>query len=91
MVFILHTDVLKPGEDAVEPIALMAAPILINICYTLGWITEIFLNGIGWNGSKKVGPLLLKAGLVLSLTVAMIPSVYWGVYWLVQLAGIISK
>ena len=32
---------LQPGEDAVEPIALVAAPFVINILYTLGWIVEL--------------------------------------------------
>jgi hypothetical protein len=35
---------LSPGEDAVEPMALMAAPFVINILYTLGWVVEIQLR-----------------------------------------------
>ena len=31
---------------------------------------------------ERLGPLLLKLGLGFSLFVALLPSVYWGVYWL---------
>ena len=31
--FISNADELAPGEDAVEPIALLAAPFLVNIAY----------------------------------------------------------
>jgi hypothetical protein len=42
--FISRTNALKPGEDAVEPIALLAAPVVMNICYTAGWVVEGFLD-----------------------------------------------
>ena len=32
---------LQPGEDAVEPLALLAAPFVINVLYSLGWIAEL--------------------------------------------------
>jgi hypothetical protein len=38
---IVSGDVLKPGEDAVEPLAIMITPLLFNICYTLGWLVEV--------------------------------------------------
>src|SRR6185503_20909678 len=44
--FISRTNALKPGEDAVEPIALLAAPVVMNICYTAGWVVEGFLDKV---------------------------------------------
>jgi hypothetical protein len=35
---------LKPGEDAIEPLELLMAPIFINIAYTLGWVVEVILR-----------------------------------------------
>src|SRR5262245_1914046 len=43
LICIATSGVLQPGEDAIEPIALMAAPLAIipiNICYTLGWLVD---------------------------------------------------
>jgi hypothetical protein len=42
--FIDKSGVLKPGEDAIEPLALLISPILINISYTLGWVVEVIIN-----------------------------------------------
>jgi hypothetical protein len=81
-VFITHCGVLAPGEDAEEPLAIIFAPFLINICYTAGWFVEIISRFIFRERIERLGPLLLKFGLGLSLSVALLPSVYWGVYWL---------
>src|SRR5882724_6044548 len=40
--FVSHTKALKPGEDPIEPFALLAAPFVVNALYTLGWIAEVF-------------------------------------------------
>jgi hypothetical protein len=39
--FISQSNVLESGEDAVEPIAIIFAPFLINIAYTAGWVVEL--------------------------------------------------
>jgi len=81
-VFITHCDVLEPGEDAEEPIVIILAPFLINVCYTGGWFVEIVSRFILRERVERLGPLLLKLGLGFSLLVALLPSVYWGFYWL---------
>jgi len=35
LLFIAMAEILKPGEDAVEPIALIIGPIMMNICYVV--------------------------------------------------------
>jgi len=64
-----------PGEDAVEPFAVMLAPIAANFCYTAGWIFELAVSLLGEENSRKLGPTLLKVGLVFSLIVVAIPPV----------------
>ncbi len=76
--FINKSGELKPGEDAIEPLALLMAPILINICYTLGWVVEITLRIFRRSGFQRVSCGLMKAGLLFSLAVVLFPSVYWG-------------
>lgn len=79
---------LKPGEDAVEPMALMAAAVIMNLCYTAGWVVELVLMAIRRHDAR-MGPLLFKAGTAFSLVVAVIPSAFWGVVALLKLARVI--
>ena len=88
--FISRTTELKPGEDAVEPIALLAAPVVMNICYTAGWVVEGFLDKAHSDEDEVLGPKLLRSGLKLSLFVVAIPSVFWGGYWLLRVVGLIK-
>src|SRR6187455_2657407 len=50
---------LQPGEDAVEPLALIAAPFVINALYTLGWLVEVSTRILVPNLSPRFGPILL--------------------------------
>jgi hypothetical protein len=75
---------LQPGEDAVEPIALIAAPFVINLLYTLGWLVEIparvYVPGL----SPRFGPLLLKLGLGFGLFLITGPAALWAGYRLLN-------
>lgn len=75
---------LKPGEDAIEPMALFIAPFAINICYTAGWLVESLLNVIRGNKSNLTGPMLLKLGLGFSVFIVLIPSTVWFVIWIIR-------
>jgi hypothetical protein len=74
----------KPGEDAIEPMALLAAPFVINIAYTFGWVAELFLYFIWRQRSNVIGPVLYKLGLYFSLVVVMLPSIVWCAIWIVR-------
>lgn len=82
--FILHSDALKPGEDAEEPLAILFAPVAVNICYTAGWILETLALKTGVGGKRLRGPLLMRVGLAFSLFVILLPSVLWGIFWAVH-------
>jgi len=89
--FILASGTLASGEDAVEPLTLIIAPIIANICYTLGWMVEIpcsFLFRLLIHDRVRViGPALFALGLVLSLLVVIFPAAFWGIYCLLHLAS----
>lgn len=88
--FVSKTNALPAGEDAVEPIALLAAPFIINFCYTAGWIIEIFSGKPYSKEGRVLGPILLKAGVKFSMVVVWLPAAYWGGYWLLQIVGLIK-
>jgi hypothetical protein len=81
---------LQPGEDAVEPLAMMMAPIIVNVLYTLGWIVEIVYRSIAPDVSPRFGPRLLKLGLGLGLFFSTLPAAYWSGYRLIQWVGVAS-
>jgi hypothetical protein len=65
---------LQPGEDAVEPLALLAAPVVVNVLYTLGWIVEVTARSFEPGLSRRFGPLLLELGLGLGLFLSTVPA-----------------
>lgn len=83
--FITAANVLKPGEDAVEPMALLLAPFGVNFCYTLGWIGELALRLLGGQRDDRIaGPILLGVGFALSLLIVLLPAALWSVFWLIR-------
>ena len=82
--FITNCDVLEGGEDAVEPMALFAAPILINIAYTAGSVVEITLKLISREDSRLVGPVLFMLGLGFTVLAVLFPSALWGAIWVIR-------
>jgi hypothetical protein len=81
---------LQPGEDAVEPLALLAAPFGINVLYTLGWLVEVSARLLVPGLSPRFGPIVLKLGLGLGLFLITLPAAIWAGYRFLQLARITS-
>ena len=81
---------LQPGEDAMEPLMLIVAPVGINILYTLGWVVEVPVRFIRPGLSAKFGPVLLKLGFGFGLLLITLPAAFWGGYRFLQLVGFLS-
>lgn len=88
---VVHSNVLSPGEDAVEPLALLVVPIAFNVCYTLGWIVEVPVRVIWPSLSWKAGTLLMLLGLVFSFCVLSLPAIFWVGYIALQAVGIVKS
>jgi hypothetical protein len=86
---ILGSGILRPGEDAVEPMALVAAPFAVNICYTFGWLVELVARLVRPSLTPRLGPRLLRLGLGFSMFVISIPALYWGGYRVLQLVHVV--
>jgi len=63
---------LEAGEDFYEPIMIPIFAFLCNICYTLGWLTELFIKR-----SLTYGPKMFKLGLYFTLFWIFLPSTIW--------------
>ncbi len=79
--FTSTSGLLRCGDDAFEPIALFFAPVMINICYTVGWIIECAAFLIKPLRNHIRGPILMRIGLCFSLFVIFVPTVFWGGLW----------
>lgn len=62
---------LEPGEDLIEPLAMIAFAFLCNVCYTFGWFTEIFIDK-----SKTYGPSMFRFGLIFTVVCVFIPPLF---------------
>ncbi len=67
---------LPPGEDLQEPMAIVGFGLLCNVCYTLGWLTEIM-----GKKSTTYGPYMYKAGLYLTLFAVFLPMIIHITLW----------
>ncbi len=72
---------LEAGDDAIEPMALLVAPILVNLCYTIGGPVELLLRVMRPDLHAKTGEWLYRAGICFSLFVISLPVVIWCVIW----------
>ena len=66
-----------PGENAEEPITLIAAPPEINFLITFEWFVEAPARIVISEPSLQFGSLLLKLGFVSSLLLITFPATIW--------------
>jgi hypothetical protein len=81
---------LRAGEDAIEPLVLMAAPIGINVLYTFGWLVEVPARLVFADVTREFGPSLLKIGLGIGIVLISLPAAFWVGYRLLQTIGVIT-
>lgn len=83
--FLVTSGQLPPGEDTVEPLSILAAPIMVplavNTCYTFGRIGELIWRAVSSKTNRQAGVILMKAGVGFSLFVVLFPMVWWGSIW----------
>jgi len=84
--FVLSSRHLAPGDDAVEPLGLLAAPVvvpvLVNVGYSLGAGAELLWRAVSRDRSRRAGGVLMRLGACASVFLALLPSALWGVLWL---------
>jgi hypothetical protein len=78
---------LEPGEDAVDAVAVMAAPIAVNLLYTLGWLVEVPARIVVPGLSARFGPCLLIVGIALAVALITLPAALWTAFRVLQWVG----
>lgn len=71
---------MEPGQNFIEPLLLALAPIVLNICYSAGWIVELGFRS-RW---PAIASLLMKVGLAFSVFALSLPALFWLVIWAVR-------
>ncbi len=93
-VSIICTGVLQRGEDVVEPVALLAmpiiGPIMVNICYTAGWLVDAPLRFLFPALRPRFTSWLFALGFAFSMLLVSLPAVYWGGYRLLQMLHLLQ-
>ena len=86
----------KGGEPVGVPdgIFLIAAPILFgivaNMCYTGGWIVELFARELLRRDTRRFAHVAFVSGVLFSIAVTFLPAVLAGVYSIGLLTGIVQ-
>ena len=75
----------KPGEDVEEPFGVIIGAIVFglaaNVCYTLGWITEIMWSGGDVARTEAMRPKVFRIGMILSVIITLLPGILFPVAW----------
>jgi len=79
--------VVEPGEDAMEPllvwVGVAAYGLAANLCYTLGWMTEILWTRGDTTLTEAIRPKVFRIGLAFSALVTLSPAVLIPLSWAV--------
>ena len=77
----------QPGEDVVEPLLVIAGGavfvIAANVCYTLGWVTELMWSEGDTSRTEAIRRRVYRRGLVFSALVVAAPGVLLAALWMI--------
>jgi hypothetical protein len=81
----LMSKLIPLGEDAIEPMGLVVLVVLYgamaNLCYTLGWVIELWGRKADPVTARQRGQWMFRAGLLFSCVLTSLPFWFACVYW----------
>ena len=84
---LIGSRLVKPGDDVVEPMAVIGGAALYvvaaNLCYTLGWITELLWSRGDASLAEAMRPAIYRRGLLFSLVLTLSPAILVPLAWAV--------
>jgi hypothetical protein len=82
----LMGQVVPPGEDAIEPMALVLGVvvygIMANLCYTLGWVIELRRRRTDPVAARQRGQWMFRAGMLFSGVLTSLPFGFGCLFWI---------
>lgn len=82
----LMSKLIPLGEDAIEPMGLVVLVVLYgamaNLCYTLGWIIELWRRKTDPVAARQRGQWMFRAGLLFSSVLTSLPFWFACVCWI---------
>ncbi len=66
---------LPPGAPGLGPVwrGVIAYGVLANVCYSLGWVTEVGMRALWGDEAPDAGPALFRQGLSFSIGLSLLP------------------
>lgn len=78
---IIGDNFVEPGEDVIEPALMIVGSIfygvIANICYTMGWVTELLWSDCNTSLTESIRPKIFRKGLVFSIVITFSPAILW--------------
>jgi len=82
IVALIGSHVFKLDQDLGSPfIAVAIYAVAANLCYTLGWITELLWTWGNTAQTSAIRPKVFRAGLVFSASLTLLPALVISLMW----------
>jgi|ERR1700733_1848446 hypothetical protein len=79
---LLGNRVFKPDVDFGKPfIGVVLYAVAANLCYTLGWVTELLWAWGNTDRTETVRPKVFRVGLIFSVGLTLLPPVVLSLTW----------
>jgi hypothetical protein len=85
--FLFNSDFGLPDPPLFAVISVMLYAVVVNICYTGGWIVELLIRSVWPEQADRFATLSLSLGLTLTILVTLLPGIVVGVAGIFGLAG----
>ncbi|SRR5712691_788864 len=82
---LIGSRLVRPGEDIEEPIGIVIGVIsyavAANLCYSLGWITELLWSWGDTTRTEALRPKVFRLGIIISVVLTILPGILIPLAW----------
>lgn len=84
ILFVIGNRLFGPNSEFGDPfLGVVLYAIGANLCYTLGWTTELLWSWGNTAQTESVRPKIFRAGLIMSAVVTLLPAAILSLFWLI--------
>ena len=85
IVALIGSHVLKPDQDFGSPLLAVALyAVAANLCYTLGWMTELLWAWGHTAETSGIRPKVFRVGLIFSVSLTLLPALVISLIWVAR-------